>query len=67
MTSTAELLTSKYGIAISPGICAKELHCSQTHIRAMCQSGELPAVKIGGRWFILTAKLAALLEGVADD
>ena len=55
-------LTQKYGVTMSPGDAAKVLHHHPTHIRNMCKRGELPAVRIGARWHIPTAKLAEMLE-----
>lgn len=66
MKSVEEMLVGKYGAVMRVSHVAKELHCHPSHVRAMCASGELPAVKIGERWRVPTAKLAALLEGGED-
>ena len=60
---TTMSLVDRYGSTMTPNQVAAELHQSPTHIRAMCQTGELPAVRIGKRWHIATAKFAAMLEG----
>ena len=62
MKSVEETLIERYGVVMEPTDVAKELHCHPTHVRTMCVSGELPAVKIGKRWRIPTKKLAALLD-----
>lgn len=36
--------------------------CAAT-VRDLCRDGELPAVKLGGRWFVARRDLAALFEG----
>lgn len=41
---------------------ADVLGCSQSHVRAMCQRGDLPAVRIGERWVVPTTKLARLID-----
>lgn len=56
-------LSARYGMTLSPADVAEVLGCHQTHVRAMCADGELPAVRIGSRWFIPTAKMAELLDG----
>lgn len=58
-----DYLISKYGITMTPNQVAKELHQHPTHVRALCQSGELPAVRIGGRWHVPTEAFYALLKG----
>ena len=62
-----DLLVEKYGATMTPRDVAEVLSCHASHVRALCQSGELPAVRIGERWFIPTAKLAAVLEGVSGE
>lgn len=37
------------------------LGCSSSHVRALCQHGELPCARIGGRWLVRTAELFELL------
>lgn len=58
-----EKLESRYGSTMTPKDAANELHSHPTHIREMCRKGQLPAVQIGNRWRIPTAKLAAIIEG----
>lgn len=62
MKSIKETLVEQYGVTMTPKDVAEVLHQHPTHVRTLCQSGELPAVLIGKRWFIPTAKLAALLD-----
>lgn len=31
--------------------------------RALCRSGEVPAVRIGNRWYVPRARLVAFVEG----
>ena len=62
MTITTDYLISRYGVTITPKDAAKVLHQHPVHIRALCQSGKLPAVRIGDRWHIPTAKLAEIIE-----
>ena len=56
-------LLEKYGPMMTAKHVGEVTHHSESHIRALCQSGELPAVRIGNRWHIPTVKLAAILEG----
>lgn len=56
-------LLEKYGATMRPGDVAEVLRCHPSHVRAMCQRGELPAVRLGDRWHIITVKLASQLEG----
>ena len=58
-----DYLLDRYGVTMTPADVAEVLHCHASHVRALCQSQELPAVRIGERWHVPTAKLAALLEG----
>ena len=58
-------LLEKYGAIMTVNDAGEVLHRHPSHIRQLCRAGELPAVLIGKRWHISTAKLAALLEGVA--
>ena len=60
---TREYLMSKYGATMTPNDVAFELHRHPAHIRALCQSGELPGVQIGNRWHIPTVKIAERIEG----
>ena len=61
--SVFELLFETYGVTMTPVQVADVIGCHPTHVRALCQSGELPGIKIGERWFIPTIRLAAVLEG----
>lgn len=61
--ATIDFLLDRYGVSMSSGNVAEVLHCHPSHVRALCQTGELPGVRIGERWHIPTAKLAELLEG----
>lgn len=56
-------LLEKYGPTMTPSDVGEVLHRHPSHIRALCQSGVLPAVRIGERWHISTAKLAQIIEG----
>ena len=65
-TSTIyEKLHAEYGDVMKPNSVAEVLQCHPSHVRAMCQNGDLPAAQFGRRWFILTEKFAAKLEGDA--
>ena len=57
----SDSLFDKYGPTMTPNCAAKILHMHPSHVRALCKSGDLPAVKIGERWIIPTAKLVAIL------
>ena len=61
--SIYDALVEQYGIIMKPNDVAKVLHQHPTHIRELCQRGELPAVKIGKRWLIPTDKFANSLQG----
>ena len=56
-------LVEKYGALMSPVQVADVLHQHPTHIREMCKKGTLPAVRIGSRWFISTARFGRTLDG----
>ena len=55
-------LLTEYGPMLTPSDVASVLRCHPAHARALCQSGQLPAVRIGSRWHIPAVKLAELLE-----
>ena len=55
-------LQDKYGTTMTPTDAAAELHQHPTHVRKLCRQGYLPAVRIGSRWRIPTAKFAAILD-----
>lgn len=57
-----DYLISKYGTTMTPSQIAKELHRHPTYVRVMCQSGQLPAVRIGGRWYVPTEAFYTLFE-----
>ena len=59
-------LTEKFGATMTPKDVGEVLHQHPTHIRELCKSGQLPAVQIGNRWHIQTAKFAAILDGNND-
>lgn len=56
-------LEAKYGSTMTTAEVANELRSHPTHVRELCREGKLPAVRIGDRWRIPTAKFAAILEG----
>ncbi len=62
----SDQLIDKYGMTLTTSDAGEVLNRHPSHIRALCQSGELPAVRIGDRWCIPTLKLAELLEGGED-
>lgn len=64
---TLAYLLDKYGATMTATQAAEVLHNHPSHVRALCQAGELPAVRIGKRWFIPTVKLADMLEGGSRD
>ena len=66
-TDTLAYLLDKYGATMTTTQAAEVLHNHPSHVRALCQAGELPAVRIGKRWFIPTAKMSAMLEGGSSD
>ena len=55
-------LKEKYGAVMNPSQVAEVLQQHPAHIRSLCASGELPAVRIGSRWRIPTAQFAAMFE-----
>ena len=59
-------LYAKYGPLMRTDAVADLLHCHKSHVRAMCQAGELPAVRVGSRWFMPTAKMAAICDGAGE-
>lgn len=63
--SICDALIEQYGVTLTPTNAASVLHCHPSHVRALCQDGKLPAVRIGERWFISTLKLAELLESAS--
>ena len=58
-----EKLVEKYGATMTPNDVAEVLHQHPTHIRELCKKGQIPAVQIGYRWHVNTARFAAILEG----
>ena len=60
-------LHEQHGPVMSTAAVAKLMHSHPSHIRAMAQSGDLPAVRVGSRWKFPTAKIAALVDGVGVD
>ena len=63
MSILSKQLSESYGPVMTTAQVGEVLHHHPSHIRAMCQRGELPAVRIGSRWHVVTTKLAAFLEG----
>lgn len=62
-----DYLKAKYDKAtLEPNELAHEAGRSGSHIRRMCQRGEINAVRIGNRWVIPIAECAALLGGGND-
>ena len=64
--SWATSLFDTYGPTLRTGQVAELLGCSPSHVRALCQRGELPAIRIGKRWVVPTIKIADLLSGGND-
>ena len=60
-------LKEKHGATMTPNDVARVLHQHPSHIRRLCETGQLPAVKIGERWHINTMKFAAMLDGEGHD
>lgn len=56
-------LEAKYGTTMTPKDAAVELRSHPSHVRDLCREGKLPAVRIGDRWRIPTAKFASIIEG----
>lgn len=44
---------------------AEYLGFGRKAVDALCQRGELPAVKVGGRWFIVVPKLIEKFGGAS--
>lgn len=65
-TSNVELLMDRYGPTMTTTMGGEVLHRHPSHIRKLCQEGELPAVQIGNRWHIVTTRLGAMLDGGAE-
>lgn len=63
MKNTADYLLDKYGLTMTPNDVGEVLHSHPSHVRALCQTGELPAFRLGERWHISTAKLAEIIDG----
>lgn len=61
---TEDYLEGKYGRRLlKPSELAGEVGCHPSHIRAMCQCGDVHAVKIGCRWYVPVAECARVIEG----
>lgn len=67
MTSTLEDLQLRFPdrTAIDPDEAGIAMNMHAGHVRRLLRDGELPGVKVGSRWLIPLAKLAAILDG--DD
>lgn len=48
---------------MTPRDVAEVLGQHPAHVRGLCQSGELPAVRIGERWHVVTHRFAEMLDG----
>jgi len=66
MTSVYDDLTARYGPVMRTCDVAAVLGMSATHARALLRAGALPGVRIGERWVVPTAKLAAMFDGGRD-
>ena len=65
---TFDYLLEKYGLTVRSRDAAAVLGCHPNTVCAMCADGTLPgAIKVGRRWVIPTAKLAAIIEGGGDE
>ena len=65
--SFATALFDEYGPTMRTAQAAELFGCSPGHIRALCQRGELPAVRVGSRWIIPTINIAEFFEkGITD-
>ena len=63
--SIADYLLERFGPVMTAKQAADVLHHHPSHIRALCQSGDLPAFRIGDRWHLRTVELAGVIEGAA--
>lgn len=63
ITPTGRVLLEEFGPALTTKQAGDVLHRHQSHVRALCQAGELPAVRIGSRWHVGAVKLGAMLDG----
>lgn len=61
--SLTDDLTERYGATMTPRDVAEVLGQHPAHVRGLCQSGELPAVRIGERWHVVTHRFAEMLDG----
>ena len=52
---------------LTPAHLAVILDQSETTVRRMCASGELPAVRIGRRWYVPRTRFADWCEGVSGQ
>ena len=64
--SMCDYLLEKYGPVMRSNDVSEFLKCHPSHVRAMCQEGELPAIQIGKRWFVSSTKLGQMFEGDGD-
>ena len=65
ITPTGRVLMAAFGPIMTTQQVADTLHRHQSHVRVLCQEGELPACRIGSRWHVSTVKLGAMLDGGA--
>ena len=63
MKSLKEELIEQYGMVMKPTDVAVVIHQHPAHVRRLCESGQIPAVKIGDRWHIHTEKFGRILDG----
>lgn len=64
-TSALDALRASGRATISPAEAARILHLDPRTVRRACQEGSLPAIKIGSRTLIPTARLLSMLTGEA--
>lgn len=62
-----DYLLDRFGVTMTPADAGEVLHSSTSHVRAMCQRGDLPAVRIGERWHIPTVKFAQLFDSKEEQ
>jgi excisionase family DNA binding protein len=46
---------------------ATDLELSPRSVRRLCESGELPATKVGGNWIILATEYRQYVEALKDE
>ena len=63
MTTPCEMRLSDYAELLNPKDASEVLGLQEWTVRRMLRNGELPAVKIGARWYMPKSKLIEYLEG----